>query len=374
MTKRPLDNIDEVWNELHRLKKENPNTKVFLHIDYPQPAKTVRSDSIGEKVSQLVSQAVSNCYFRGDVMVLFHVVMNMTGGRFGFGRDDTTIVLMEERIKRFIMDLDPQLQYEFARQFLHEVNLTLVQVSLARNKLQLKQEMDDAAYTVRLCHLLKLCARYRLPLRMGTYQLYRWTENAYVLRETAARPQCIITFLVVDSGTITFREDVYNIDAAHDGVALSRLNVDITRKIDMNVGDILCKDPAQDTIIKWVAKGPQTLPGETAMRLYVLPPLLLRSIMAAEDAFRFFQTFACHAKKKKERPLIIPREAVQLIGIYLCKSIDKSVQRYLGDAGNDYYPRIESPHKTKANPVWGASRFDKQAHTTELISFKDVIK
>ena len=49
MTKRPLDNIDEVWNELHRLKKENPNTKVFLHIDYPQPAKTVRSDSIGEK-------------------------------------------------------------------------------------------------------------------------------------------------------------------------------------------------------------------------------------------------------------------------------------------------------------------------------------
>lgn len=369
--KRIFSQIDELNKAAWNLRKENPTKRPLLEADGMEPPKTTRSDPLSEKVAQLVSQTFSGCNYKGSIMVMFHVMMKMTDGKFSFTQmDSESSTLFQERVVRYVHSLPEDEQFEFARQMHYETKFALMQISFNRSMLALKQEKEDEAYSLEILKLLGVCVRYQLFMRVGTIESNYMQERRSTIVDDARVPtDCIQS---VTKATQSVYITVNRMTVTGTGHQMRRTStVGSAYGHNIKVVDLVCKDPRQDTIIKWVVKLSPLDSEPSVSSILILPPLMLRSIMAAEDMFAFFQVHV-HTLKKAEKPVVVPRKAVQLIGKYFDMMLREKITKHVTNCTNeDYYQHIESPGSFRANMIYSHSEFDMQTRTPKLLSFRE---
>jgi hypothetical protein len=369
--KRTLLQIDELQKALWNLRQENPTKRLLLEMDGMEPPKTIRSDPLGDKIADLVSQAFSGCNYKGAIMIMFHVMMKLTDGKFGFSQmDSESSTLFQERVVRYVHALPEDQQFEFARQIYYETKFAVMQISFNRNMLAMRQEKEDEAYSLELLKLINVCVRYHLFMRFGTIESNYMEERRSTIIDNARVPiDCIQS---VTSGTQSVYIAVNRMHVVGVGHQMKRtLLIESAYGHNIKPVDLVCKDPRQNTIIKWVVKLSPLESAPSVSSILIMPPLLLRSIMAAEDMFAFFQVHV-HSLRKAEKPVVMPRNAVQLIGKYFEAMLRAKIVKYVSTTTNeDYYPHIESPGIYRPNMIYSHSDFDVQTRTQKLLSFKE---
>ena len=353
--------IVDVSNECRDLVVANPQNKRIHLSDSIHGAKVVRADPVNQKVQDVINQAFANCNYKGSIMVMFHVMMKVSNQTFGLMHDDASnATLFEERVVRYIHSHPEEKRYDLSKTILDEVKLVLSQMKLSNIKLELAAEAEEVSYRTELVHLLGLCARYGLPLREAKFNSNHMEENISIIDDSARYPSVVIRSMSTHPDRVILTVDEYS--TAHETYDIFYGTPIKNFQVSIMLNTMCCIDPRQGTLIKWaVCTSTTSVHHHTIL---VLPPLLLRSLIAAEERYAFFQVASIKVPHVK-----IPKPAVALVGQFMIPLLKAAARTYVHRKSRNYYPKLESPGKFKANSIYGHSPFDLETRTDKLITF-----
>jgi hypothetical protein len=208
-----------------------------------------------------------------------------------------------------------------------------------------------------------MCVRYEVPLRQADFNSNPMEENASTIYDPTRCPSIILRSLEDCCDRLILSVAEYT-NAANETSAILYREPAKTYNLTIMLNSICCIDPRQGTIIKWAVC--TTTAKIHHHNVFILPPLLLRSIIAAEERYAFFQVAQLRVPSLK-----IPKPAVRLVGEFMIPLLKKAVRTYIDSKPRNYYPTMESPSRFKANLIYGHSEFDQQTRTDKLITFAD---
>jgi hypothetical protein len=306
-----------------------------------------------------VRQAMKVCRPHTEIM-LYDSVMRASNRRFALGVKDDNITKLTERIYRHIDSLPEAEQLPFSRRLLEEA---VDCAEIAQSNLAVMKDKESAlrsVYASNLFALLKLCMRYELPLRLAM----KHKKQSYIVDTTTTG-----TIYVTLNG-LKLKHDKVTADAAHDA------GFTIPRPVPFNITtprESLCVMSNEGTIVKWVCAAFNTHPHFGAVdSVFILPPLMLRSILAAERRFHWFGVYLHLIRMGKMGTFFqgaaLPPTAMRLVGLYFHKMVKKDVGHRISSQGKHYYPTLTDGTTMVVNRLHVVSAFRKE-QLSKVIKF-----
>jgi hypothetical protein len=318
-------------------------------------------------IPKLVRRAIDACNPH-RLFLLYDAVMRASNRRFALGKRDTGILRFRDTIYRYIDMLPEDEQLPFAKRLAEEASDCS---DIARDNRHLMQDRittQSNVYCNELYKMLKLCMKYELPLRRAWFKY----ETNRVIDNEPDLQRC--TFI----NEMSLRHDNVHLVTK---TTLPAVAVNAVQKNECYFPRTsLCIMSVGGTIIKWVARalpsgidtGTDTGRGEV---LFVLPPLCLRSIIAAEKTMRDYQVYMWLILKKRigesnlNHTHYLPPKITRIIGRCYHNWLKKKLYNLINGLGISYYPRVSSSHITAVAKLHRSGEFNTQQHTRDLINF-----
>jgi len=293
-----------------------------------------------------------------QLLMLYDAMMRASNRRFAMGADDDKITRMTERIFRHIDSLPAAERYPFACRLAEEVADC---VEIAKTNLECMNEKESAQrsiYSSHLFGLLRVCERYKLPLRLAE-DVDRYGR----IRDfTGAAHEDRQIYVVLHD--VKMKHDKVSIHATWTDRGTANFNV---AECEMP-REQLCVVSGEGTIVKWTARAFRRHPARHSGQgaIFVLPPLMIRSILAAERRFHDLGVLMHLVRTGAVKNVALPPDIMRVVGMWFQKMLMNTVKHQLIQLGTDYYPTLIDGSVMTINQMHSASAFRKEQRTPVL--------